>query len=88
VQYTSTITSESGQYYPDGRSIPFVGLYVGRPSCDKPLAQFAKELDLVFTASGDTSFNTCSYWDLVRNEPYRRAFLDAVKRHETEALRK
>ena len=84
-QHARAITAEAGKYHANARGIPFIGLYVQRPIGDKPVERFAKELEWVFSTTGDTSLSIYDFRLLSQHEPYRRAFKEALTRKAAPA---
>ena len=79
-RYTRIVVGDGAKHQPKARGIPFIGLYVRKPFADKPVEQFAAELNYVFAAASDTSLSVCAFNALVDYPQYRDAFLRAAAR--------
>ena len=80
-RHTRIVVGDGAKYQPKARGVPFIGLYVRKPFADKPVEQFAAELNYVFAAASDTSLSICPFNALVDYPEYRDAFLRAAARH-------
>jgi len=70
-KYTRVVVEEQNRYHPRAQGIPFVGVYVGRPSADKSAARLAEELRTIREAGNTTRFSVCGYNDLAAHEDLR-----------------
>lgn len=77
--HARTIVAEQARYHARQRGIPFVGVYVGRPSADKSPERLAEELRIIRDAAKTTSLSVYSFNEFVKHpnvaEVVKRALL-------------
>ena len=74
-RYTQVVVGEQAKYFPNAQGIPFIGVYTGRPYCDKSPERFAEELETAWATTASRAFSTCSFDEFVKHPELRAAFL-------------
>jgi len=77
-RYVRTVVKEQNRYHLRQRGIPFVGLYVGRPSADKSPERFASELQTIHQTAGNTSLSVCTFNDFLKYPQMREVAKGAL----------
>jgi hypothetical protein len=78
-RYTRTVVREQNRYHRRQHGIPFVGVYIGRESADKPPERLAQELRTIHRVAGNTSLSVCTFNDLVKSAELRKTVREAER---------
>lgn len=76
-RYTRIVVEEQNRYHRRQQGIPFVGVYVGRKSADKPPERLAEELRTIHRVAGNTSLSVCTFNDFVKDLRLRKVVKEA-----------
>lgn len=72
--YTKTIVDSASAHIPSQVGVPFIGLFVGKGAKgDKPVEEFARELDMVFASTSSRNLSIFDFGMLVTYPAYAEA---------------
>ena len=78
-RYTRVVVEDQNRFYPRQQGIPFVGVYVGRKSADKPPARLAEELRTIYRSAGTTSLSVCTFFEFLKHSELRKVVKEAER---------
>jgi len=78
-RYARAIVREQKRHHARANGIPFIGLYVGRPYCDKPPERFMREVRLIREATGSDSLSVYRFNDVLKSPKIFDAMKEDVR---------
>ena len=72
-QHARHIVEDARQYHRRQTGVPFVGLFVGKPGCDKSAERFEHELRTIFTATASRSLSVYDFANIAKRPTYKAA---------------